>query len=396
MRRVATGDFDSYLVSSELTGVDSHERWLALQWHDGFSARFHYVWLRDNCPCDLCVHQITREQTFELLSVSPNVSPDRASVTSGVLEVTWPDGHQSAYDSGWLRTHVYSESGAHDQLPKKITWGAELGIPPSFDGEAILLDDDALHEWLSALVTYGCTLVRNVPTNNEGVEVLAKRIGPLRDTNFGLLWDVIAEPDPITNANTALPLPPHVDLATREYQPGLQFLHCLVNDAEGGQSILVDGFRLAEEVLATRPEYYETLTSVPWNWANRSKTSDYRFVSPILVTDANGELSEIRLGNWLRAPLTSAPFDQVERAYEAYRYIFALSFEDRFSLQFRLDPGDCMVFDNRRILHARGAFSATGRRHLRGCYTERDELYSRLRVLDRARRARLLRAAEHA
>lgn len=46
-----------------------------------------------------------------------------------------------------------------------------------------------------------------------------------------------------------------------------------------------------------------------------------------------------------------------------------------------------MAFDNRRVLHARGAFDQVGRRLLRGCYGERDELRSRLRMLARARRA---------
>ena len=396
MRRAATGDFDSYLVPSELSGIEQTPRWLSLRWQDGFSARFHHIWLRDNCPCELCVHRVTREQTFELLAVSSDIAPNRAALEQGVLEVTWPDDHRSHFDSGWLRRHSYSECVPTDSLPERITWDAGLGLPPTFDGPSIVSTDEALNQWLTALATYGCSLVRNVPTNSEGVELLARRIGPIRDTNFGLLWDVVAEPDPITNANTSLPLPPHVDLPTREYQPGLQFLHCLVNEAEGGHSILVDGFRLAEEVQRTRPDYYDVLTTTAWNWANRSKTSDYRFVSPILVTDKTGELNEVRLGNWLRAPLTNIAFDQVELAYEAYRYIFALSFEERFSLQFRLDPGDCMVFDNRRVLHARGAFAVAGRRHLRGCYTERDELYSRLRILERAKRVQILSGAEHA
>jgi hypothetical protein len=50
----------------------------------------------------------------------------------------------------------------------------------------------------------------------------------------------------------------------------------------------------------------------------------------------------------------------------------------------RLEPGDAWVFDNRRMLHARTAFDpSTGRRHLQGCYVDRDELLSRIRILER-------------
>jgi gamma-butyrobetaine dioxygenase len=50
---------------------------------------------------------------------------------------------------------------------------------------------------------------------------------------------------------------------------------------------------------------------------------------------------------------------------------------------FRLDPGDCLVFDNTRILHSRTGFAATGNRHLQGCYADLDGAESTAAVLDR-------------
>jgi gamma-butyrobetaine dioxygenase len=390
MPQTNTADFDIYTRVSELTEVQRADRWLTARWHDGFTARYHYVWLRDNCPCEGCVHQVTKEQTFELLSIDSAIQPASAQIIHGQLQIDWPHNHRSTYDSAWLRHHAYSKPTkpalGPDPIPQNVLWDATLGAPPTFDAAAVLTSDQALLDWASAIASHGCSLLTGVP-DTANVGDIARRLGPVRDTNFGLLWDVVAEPDPVTNANTALPLPPHVDLPTREYQPGIQLLLCLVNEATGGESILVDGFRLADEVRQTRPDLYETLCTVSWDWSNRAKTSDYRFTSPILVTNPQGNVTEIRMGNWLRAPLTSVPFNQVEVAYEAYRYIFALSFDERFALRFRLGARDCMVFDNRRILHARGAFSGeAGHRHLQGCYTERDELYSRIRMLHRAQR----------
>ncbi|WP_255006450.1 TauD/TfdA family dioxygenase [Roseovarius sp. M141] len=43
-----------------------------------------------------------------------------------------------------------------------------------------------------------------------------------------------------------------------------------------------------------------------------------------------------------------------------------------------------VVFDNRRVLHGRDSFDpATGFRHLHGCYVDRGEFSSRLRMLAR-------------
>jgi gamma-butyrobetaine dioxygenase len=52
-----------------------------------------------------------------------------------------------------------------------------------------------------------------------------------------------------------------------------------------------------------------------------------------------------------------------------------------------LEPGDCLVFDNTRILHARTGFAATGRRHLQGCYSDLDGVASTLALLRREQAA---------
>ena len=388
-----TPDFDSYPIDFSLQTVELHPAHVQVMWSDGRVSRFHHIWLRDNCPCAQCVHQITKEQMFELVTVAPDIYPMAVAIDGeGSLAISWAD-HESQIHSGWLRANCYSEEARKDRRNERVTWDTStLAEPPTFDGAAIMADDAALLEWLSALHTYGVSRVQNVPCEVDAIGDLVGRIGIVRETNFGVLWDVKSEPNPITNANTALPLPPHVDLPTREYQPGLQFLHCIINETEGGENILVDGFRIAEILREEHPADYEILTTVPWEWANRSKTSDYHWTSPLIVTNSDGSLKEMRVGNWLRAAL-DVPFDMVEAAYSAYRRLFELTYRADLQLRFRLEPGEVMAFDNRRALHARGEFiDMNGRRFLRGCYTERDELYSRIRMLQRGVRERRVAA----
>ena len=392
-----TPDFDSYPVDFALSSVSLRPRWVEVVWSDGRVSRFHHIWLRDNCPCDSCVHQVTKEQMFELVTVPADVHPVTAGIDdTGSLALRWSeDGHHSQIHAGWLRANCYSDDARAERRHTTITWdSSSFSVPPTFDAALILQDDGELYRWLDALATYGVSRVRNLGSDENAIGELVGRIGIVRETNFGLLWDVRSEPNPITNANTSLPLPPHVDLPTREYQPGLQFLHCLVNEAEGGDNILVDGFRIAELLREEAGEDYEVLTTVPWDWANRSKTSDYRWRSPLIVTHPDGTLKEVRVGNWLRSALDQ-PFDQVEAAYRAYRRLFEMSYRADLQVRFRLESGDVMAFDNRRALHARSEFTdLSGHRHLRGCYSERDELHSRLRMLERGMRER--RVAETA
>ena len=68
--------------------------------------------------------------------------------------------------------------------------------------------------------------------------------------------------------------------------------------------------------------------------------------------------------------------------YEAYRQFAALLREERFQMRTRLENGELVVFDNRRVLHGRTAFSSARHpRHLQGCYLTRDSVHSTAAML---------------
>ena len=214
------------------------------------------------------------------------------------------DGHRSCYDAAWLRAHSYDDT--HDDAgDDDVTlWDASTpGCHRRSTGRRC--SPTTTPCWSgSRPAPFGLTRLREVPLDLDAVGGWPARVGIVRETNFGVLWDVRSEPDPITNANTALSLPPHVDLATREYQPGLQFLHCIENTAAGGQGIYLDGFRVAEVMRDEHPAHFEVLTTVPWRWANRSKVSDYRWASTPFVLDAAATSSRSASGTGCGLPST--------------------------------------------------------------------------------------------
>ena len=79
-------------------------------------------------------------------------------------------------------------------------------------------------------------------------------------------------------------------------------------------------------------------------------------------------------------PLRNPPADVVA-FYASYRQFAELIYDPSAQVTFKLDPGDCVIFDNTRILHARTAFDSGGGRHLQGCYADLDSLASCLNVL---------------
>lgn len=401
-----TPDFDAWPVgrrpvSAAIVGSD-----VVVTWDDGASSRFDFWWLIDNSPMPEHVNRDTREPILDLSALPDGFHATAATVEpGGGVHVAWSHGvSASRYHPGWLAAHTYDAPACDgrandgsgfdaDDRPRPVTWdAAAMAEPPSFDGSRILEDDATLEAWLTAVAVYGFGRLRGVSVEPGTVERVAQRIGTVRETNFGRVFDVRSKVDPDSNAYTALELTPHVDLPTREYQPGLQILHCLENSASGGEAVMVDGFRLAEHLAAHEPETYRILSTERFTFQNRAKPSDYRWLSPVIVLDpATGAPVEVRIAGFLRGPL-ALPAERVAPAYRALRRIFALSRDPRFRIAYGYRPGDLVLFDNRRMLHGRAAFDpAAGSRWLQGIYLERDELHSRLRILRRRQR---LRAAE--
>ncbi|WP_438462298.1 TauD/TfdA family dioxygenase [Marinomonas sp. PE14-40] len=360
---------------------------LLITWDNGHESEYHYLWLRDNCHCSECIATLTREQVFEICDVPETIKPQEAYLSDdNRLVIKWDHAdHISQYHPGWLFSHCYSDSALKAKQWHAKVWDKETIHQklPTSTCVNIMQSDQHLLTWLKDLRDYGIALIKSVEREPNALIKVANRISFIRETNFGTIFNVQAKADANSTAYTDLRLPLHTDLPTRELQPGLQFLHCLVNDAAGGESILVDGFKIAEHMREHYPEEFESLSRIPMAFYNKDKHSDYRFRGTAIVLDEKKQVIEVRLANFLRGPI-DAPAHQTLALYKAYSCFIRLTREERFQFFHRLNSGDLIVFDNRRVLHARNAFDLkTGSRHLQGCYIDRDELLSRIRVLER-------------
>jgi gamma-butyrobetaine dioxygenase len=79
-----------------------------------------------------------------------------------------------------------------------------------------------------------------------------------------------------------------------------------------------------------------------------------------------------------------APPETLARYYRARRAFDHLLRSPEFEIRFKLDTGELLIMDNRRLLHGRTGFDpAEGLRHLQGCYIDIDGPRSLYRVLRR-------------
>ncbi|WP_298435375.1 TauD/TfdA family dioxygenase [uncultured Jannaschia sp.] len=379
-----TPDFETWPVTHRPVAAQAEGDAVRVIWADGAESVHLARLLRENSPDADTIHPLSRELLISPTAIPADLSVRSASVENGILGVVFTDRPDTCrYHPGWLRGTAWLGQVPEPDPAAPILWDATLAEVPSFDGPAALADDATFLAWLEALAHHGVARLRGLPERDGLLLEIAGRIGTIRDSNFGRVFTSAIQDDPTSNAYTSHALPPHTDLASRECPPGLQFLHCRENTTTGGMGTYVDGYRVAEDIRTEDQELFETLTTLDWTFGNRARDSDYRATGPVIALDAQGAVREIRYTVWLRQPVV-APLDEQRRAYESLR-AFAVRAEDpRYRMEVRYAAGDLFAFDNRRALHGRTGYDAAGgARFIEGVYSDRDELWSRIRVLRR-------------
>ncbi|MEU9132991.1 TauD/TfdA family dioxygenase [Kitasatospora sp. NPDC048540] len=338
-------------------------------------------WLRDNCPCTRCRDPRNGQKLFQIGELPDHLSCTEQVEQDGVLHVVWSDGHRSSYPLGWLAEQ--GEGDGRTEQGKRLWEAAEFGRGiPEADWAAYLADPAERAAVLGAVRHLGFAVLRGVPGEERQVLAVARSFGYVRETNYGELFDVRIEPDPNNLAFTSAAIAPHTDNPYRDPVPTLQLLHCLRNDATGGDSGLVDGFRAADLLRTEHPEDFATLTATPVPFVFRDRRTELLAERPLIGTDPLGRIREVRFNNRSIGTLRLPPAE-LDAFYAAYRRFAAITLRPELQLTFRLGHGDCLVFDNTRLLHARTAFEQDGHRHLQGCYADLDSLASTLAVLHR-------------
>jgi gamma-butyrobetaine dioxygenase len=339
------------------------------------------VWLRDMCPCGTCVHP-SGQRLLDPATIPISLAVADWSVAQGVLRVRWaPDGHDSEYPLDTLLRPSTSNP--------TVTWDhAAQATLPSATHAAITASTVegrlALRDWLGSVDRMGCGVLREVPVADGEVARVAELFGHVRVTNYGRWFDVRSVVDPTNLAYTPLGLPAHTDNPYRDPVPTMQLLHCLQSSAAGGDNVLVDGWHVAAQVRAADANDFALLATRSVTFRYADSEADLSTSRPIVELDEHGHVRSVRFNARSMQPPRLAPIDSAAW-YRAYTLFARLMADPANQIHLRLDPGDLFIVDNRRVLHGRTAFSASGgTRHLQGCYADIDGLRSTLAVLDRA------------
>ncbi len=369
--------------------VGDEGRWLLLRWSGGRQARFHAIWLRDNAPDPETRSPANGQRLITLLEIPGDTRIAAAATTpGGGLVVTFaPEGKAVDFDAAWLLAHAYDRPAAEGTpwlAPWIETWDRGLSSAvPTGHWPDISSSTLALADWLGQVRRLGFAHLSGVPTRSGALCEVAERFGYVRETNYGRWFEVRAEVNPTNLAYTNLGLQAHTDNPYRDPVPTLQLLACLENTVEGGDSIVVDGFRAAERLARENPRGFALLSGrcARFEYAC-SKGVRLSARRPVIELAPDGELVAIRFNNRSAAAVTDVAFDEMEDYYAALRRFSEIIEDPAMEVSFRLQPGELFIVDNMRVLHARKAFSGSGSRWLQGCYADRDGLLSTLASIE--------------
>ena len=373
-------------MSIQISKISKNGSALNVEWNDGEKSNFNFMWLRDNCPT--AHDKDSRHRMFNILEVSTNIEPKTCKINNeGKLEIEWNEGnHTSFYDQEWLRKNCYTINNKKKYISPYQLWDSSLEEnlkSITIEHDEIINSDEGLIKWLELLHYKGIAIVKNTPTEKESAFPVLKRISHTRETFFKTPFEVINIPKPNNSAYTAHALNNHMDLPWFENPPGYQFLHCLINDAKGGDSSVVDAFAVADYLRKNEKEIFETLVNVPLKFRDQDYTqeSHRNFYGPAISLTKDGDYNDIRFSVATMDALDCHP-NVMDKVYKAHHRFGNLLHDDKFQIKFRLEPGDIFSFNNRRILHGRTAFDPnSGHRHLQGYYMDRDEIIGRLNYL---------------
>ncbi|WP_170785115.1 gamma-butyrobetaine dioxygenase [Ruegeria lacuscaerulensis] len=359
---------------------------VTVEFADGTQSRFHSIWLRDNAldPDTRAPGNGQRLITIGDIPVDTTISA--AEMEEGDLRVTFqPENKTVTFPADWLAAHSYdrTQSAEFGRLAPGITTWAQGIEAPAGDWAQVHSNPTAKRNWLAAVAEYGFAKLTNGPTEPESLLQVADLFGYVRETNYGPYFEVRTEVNPTNLAFTGLGLQAHTDNPYRDPVPTLQILYCLENSAEGGESIVVDGFRAAEKLRDQNPEGFALLTGYPARFEYKGEDGVcLRSRRPMIELSPDGELIGIRFNNRSSAPFVDIPFDQMEAYYAAYRQLGAIIDDPAMGVSFKLEPGESFIVDNTRVLHARLGYSGAGSRWLQGCYADKDGLLSTLAAMD--------------
>lgn len=351
------------------------ETGLVLTWKDQSRSEYDYFWLRDNARDSKSFNSQSHQRELYTATLSLDIRPLQAELCAdgASIHITWPGSEQPIqYAADFL--FEYREPRDEYLYREASLWTDS--IEPTALNYSSLDDSKEQEKLVSELQRMGFCIVRDCPRDISSVEAVAGLLGYVRETIFGGVWQFEDNQEMADSAFTSDALRPHNDGTYSHDAPGLQLLLCMDRNASGGDSVLVDGFQVAEQLKSQDPALYQDMSEIELTGIYKGDGHVLRSSRPVFRHDQSNRLVQMTFNNYDRDTIRLS--EQVmRRAYEGIIAIDQLLNLRENQWRYVLEEGEMLIFDNWRLLHGRTAYQ--GKRRMGGTYVNREDFESRLR-----------------
>lgn len=337
------------------------------------------LWLRERTQDPTQVDLKTQQRLFNPHLLPADLHITNAKLVLDDLSLTFSDTHEETFSVKALSIKALRDFTSH--LPDPLAWKSADSIEALFDWNQVLENEGVFFQSLNIFLQYGYIILDNTPTLPNSILHIAEKYGYVRATNFGVYFEVYSRPNANDLAYTSHAIGPHTDNPYRDPVPGIQLLHCLVNETDGGESTLVDSISVAQQLKDEDPEGFRLLSTIPVRFRFKDDDTSLLHFHPLIDVDSQNNIIGIHYSPRLDdLPLLDE--SQLRQFHSARQRLSELLNDPMYEKRFLLKPGQLMMFDNNRVLHGRTSFNPNqGKRHVQGCYIDRDAPRSHYRKL---------------
>lgn len=181
------------------------------------------LFLRDSCLCSRCIDPSTSQKLFETADIPLEINIKSAQYNAdGSTTIEWQNdisgynNHKSTYPSQFFKDNDNPTSRKkatfNDKFSLRTLWNRDMMASHSsaIDYSGFINDPAVLFHALMRFQELGLIFVSNVPSEPDSINRIANRIGPIRNTFYGQVWDVRAVPSAKNVAYTASSLGFHM------------------------------------------------------------------------------------------------------------------------------------------------------------------------------------------
>lgn len=361
-----------------------------VHWQDGHKSQFPYIWLRHKMFFPAMGRPGQGDLEYLIPEKSEILRIKSITQNEDAISIEWQhDRSITDHKLKFLRDNCLTKNASNKrQLTPKL-WDADDSKHFSWFDVSELENPEMRMEVYLHLRDFGIALVKNISVVPGTVEQLTSFFGPARNTHFGTLFDIRSLPQDNTGtgknigATASNTQALHTDEGWRHGPPGISLFHCLKSHRDGGgASFFVDGIAAATILQKSSPVSFEILSSVALlTVAERNLVERFRSRGRLIALDTSGTIRGVRISD-RNFPEVDLPENQIEPVYNAIREFLEILYAPNRIFEHQLQPGEMVIFDNHRVLHARRSFDPnSGERWLQQLSIDREEFHNQFRQL---------------